>query len=290
MGSLQKYCLSLFIVLCVMSSCNNLSNETYYHMSDELRKSKSMEYTALAGLIERGSPKSMRLLEKAVRLDPNNDSAWRELSLPYLYAGMIKEWNENITKAIEANPQAWQSWRAHDRMYYFRDYAGALYDLDATDTLTKNQVDYAQNTSVDFLRGVCYLGMHDYPKSEEYFNIYIEDERSKVGDKFIDETAFLYLGIISLYKDRYDEAILYLKRGIKYEDGYADYHYHLARAYCYLGNNEKALKETEIALQKFDDNNHLQGYRYEALEQIYRTQITELRDVLLADSLKLASV
>lgn len=290
MGSLLKYCLSLCVAICILSSCDNLSNETYYHMSDEERKTKSLDYTALAGLLERGSPKSMRLLEKAVRLDPNNDRAWRELSLPYLYAGLIEEWNKNITKAIEVNPQAWQSWRAHDRMYYFRDYAGALFDLDATDTLTKNQVDYAQNTSVDFLRGVCYLGMHDYPKSEEYFNIYIEDEQAKVGDKFVDETAFLYLGIIALYKDNYSQAIEYLKRGIKYEEGYADYHYHLARAYCFLGDIKQASSEIEIALKKFDDNNHLRGFRYESVEQIYRAQIVNLSESIKINSDDFSSV
>jgi len=285
MENLWKYCLSVCILICVMSSCDNLSNETFFHLNDKERKAKSLEYTTLAGLLERGSPKSMRLLEKAVRIDPNNDRAWRELSLPYLYAGLIEEWNETITKAIEINPQAWQSWRAHDRMYYFRDFAGALYDLDATDTLTKNQVDYAQNTSVDFLRGVCYLGMHDYPKSEEYFDIYIEDERSKVGDKFVDETAFLYLGIIALHKNEYKKAIKQLKRGIKYEEGYADYHYHLARAYCFLGDDKKASTQIEIALKKFDEDNHLQGYRYEAVEEIYRAQIIALKEIIYNENI-----
>jgi len=277
MGTLLKYWASLLIFLTLTMSCDNLSNERYYKLTDEAKKAKSMEYTSLAGLLERGSPKSMRLLEKAVRIDPYNDRAWRELSLPYLYAGYLEEWNATISKAIEINPKAWQGWRAHDRMYYFRDYAGALYDLDATDTLTKNQVDYAQNTSVYFLRGVCYLGLKDFPKSIEYFEKYIEDEKVKVGDKFIDETAFLYLGIIALYKDDYTLAIKNLQRGIQYEEGYADYHYHLSRAYCYLGEEEKAEKHVEVAIEKFDKGNYMRGYRYEAVEQIYKSQISDLK-------------
>ena len=261
-----------------MVSCDNLSNERYYNLTEEEKKAKSMEFTSLAGLVERGSPTNMRLLEKAVRVDPNNDRAWRELSMPYLYAGYLEEWNETISKAIEINPKAWQGWRAYDRMYYFRDYAGALYDLDATDTLTKNQVDYAQNTSVYFLRGVCYLGLKDFPKSIEYFEKYIEDEQVKVGDKFVDETAYLYLGIIELYKENYKQAIKNLLRGILYEEGYADYHYHLARAYCYLGENQKAEEQIKIAIDKFEDGNYMRGYRYEAVEQIYKSEILQLRD------------
>lgn len=275
METLLKYFLSVSLVL-LFTACDNLTQERFHKMTKEERQSASLEYTTLASLLERGSPKHMRILEKAIRLDPQNDRAWRELSLPYLYSGMFEEWSFSISKAIEINPEAWQGWRAHDRMYYCRDFAGALFDLDATDTLTKNQVDYAQNTSVDFLRGVCYLGLNNYSKSEEYFYKYIEDEQAKIGEAFVDETAFLYLGILALKQDQYNLAVQHLLRGIKFEDGYADFHYHLARAYCYLGEYAKAQKEIIIAAKKFDEGNYLRGYRYEAVEQIYKAQITEL--------------
>jgi tetratricopeptide (TPR) repeat protein len=91
---------------------------------------------------------------------------------------------------------AWQAWRGYDRLFYFRDYAGALFDLDATDTLTWDQVDYPQNISVDYLRGLCYMGLKDYDRAIEYFKKFAEDEATKVGEEFIDEAVFLYLGKI----------------------------------------------------------------------------------------------
>ncbi|NNE14865.1 MAG: tetratricopeptide repeat protein [Saprospiraceae bacterium] len=276
MERLLKYCLSLCLASFLFMSCDNIIKETFHKMTVEEKKQLSKDYVRLANLTERGSSKAMRILEKAVRLDPQNDQAWRELSLPYLHAGLYSEWSENMRMAIEINPENWQGWRAYDRLFYVRDYAGALFDLDATDTLTKNQVDYLQNTSVDYLRGLCYLGLKDYNKSIEYFNIYIEDDKKKVGDKFVDETAFLYLGIVYLKEDKYQEAIQNLQRGILYEEGNADFHFHLARAYCFLGDLDEARKQLTIAKKKFEDRNAMRGFRYEAIEQIYLSDILEL--------------
>jgi len=134
MERLWKYCLSIIVMTLVFSSCIELSNETYYHLSWDERRKLSADYTQLAKRLERGSPKSMRLLEKSVVIDPNNDLAWRELSLPYLYAGKIKAWNEHMSKAVDLNAEAWQAWRGYQKLYFFRDYSGALFDFDATDT------------------------------------------------------------------------------------------------------------------------------------------------------------
>lgn len=276
MVRLLKYCLSIFCVSLLFTSCVELSNETFYHLSWEERKDLSREYTQLAKLLPRGSTKNMRLLDKAVIIDPNNDLAWRELALPYLYTGMIKEWNEHMTKAVEINPEEWQAWRGYQKLYFFRDYSGALFDFDATDTLTKNSVDYPQNISVDYLRGLCYLGLQQYDQSTLYFNKYIDDETLKVGDKYVDETAFLYLGIIANYEERYEEAIEYFNRAIAYERGPADVDYHKARALLKIGKIDEAQEFLHNAKKKFEDDEKMQAYYYEAIEELYITDFTTL--------------
>lgn len=276
MVKLLKYCLSIFIVAILFCSCFELSNETFYHLTWDERKKLSIEYTHLAKLLERGSPENMRLLEKAVIVDPKNDLAWRELSLPYLYAGMIKDWNENMSKAVELNAEEWQAWRGYQKLYFFRDYSGALFDLDATDTLTRNQVDYPQNISVDYLRGLCYLGLKQYDKSTEYFQKYIKDESQKVGEKYVDETAFLYLGIVANYQEDYETAIGYFNRAIAYESGPADIDYHKASAMLKLGEIDKAQELLLNAKKKFKDDERLKAFFYEAIEELYIQDIRTL--------------
>ena len=285
MGFLKKYypSICLLILSIALSSCLKLSNERYDHLSIDERRALSAEYTQLAKRLETGSPKNMEILDKAVRINPRNDLAWRELSLPYLYAGLFEEWNNHITKAIELNPEAWQAWRGYDRLYYFRDYAGALFDLDASDTLTRDQVDYPQNRSVDYLRGLCYFGLNDYSKSIEYFNKYIEDEALKLGDAYIDESVFLYLGLIYEKQGDYLEAIRMFDRGLKYEDSYADFNYHKARLHCYMDNLAIAKKEFNKAREKYEDGNRMRAYRYEAIGELYLSDYDKLYEQLFAD-------
>ncbi len=279
MVRLKKYFLSVAMLSIVaLTSCVKLSNESFRHLSIDERRSLSAEYTQLAKRLESGSPKNMQLLDKAVRINPQNDLAWRELALPYLYAGMFEEWHKYISKAIELNPEAWQAWRGYDRLFYFRDYAGALFDLDATDTLTRGQVDYPQNISVDYLRGLCYMGMKDYNYAIEYFEKHIVEESEKVGDAYVDEAVFLYMGLIKIEQGLLQEALKQFDRGQKYEDSFADFHFHRARIYCILDEAEKAKEELELAKQKFADENRLRGYRYEAIGQLYRSDYELLEE------------
>lgn len=267
-----------------MLSCNNITKDHFHNMSSEEKEKLSKKYEELAALLEKGSPNHMRLLEKALRINPKNDMAWRQLSLPYLYAGMLKEWHYHMDNAIMLNPQVWQGWRAYDRLYYLRDYSGALYDLDATDTLTLNQVDYLENTSVDFLRGLCYLGLNNFEMAHELFDKFIEHEKEKVGEKFVDESVFLYKGIINLKEQKYNEAIQNLKRGIEYEAGSADFHYYLSQAYCHLGQIESAKEQLLIAVNKVEQNDRLLGYRigyrYEPIGRVYNEDIEDLKVAL----------
>lgn len=245
-------------------------------MTPDERRKLSADYTQLAKRLERGSPQNMRLLEKAIRINPSNDLAHYELSIPYLNSGLYEKWNVHISRAIELNPQAWQGWRGYYKLFYLRDYGGALVDLDATDTLTVNQTDYAQNMSVDYLRGLSYLGLNNLVKAQEYFNLYIENERESVGEKFINENAFLYLGIIENKKANYDEAIQYFERATQFEQGLADVYYHKAKALMHLKMPGEARAQLNIAREKYEEEKFLRGYMYEMPEQIYHSSLVIL--------------
>lgn len=277
MEILKKFFLSL-VLMTGLLSCYKLSDGSFRQLGENERRRLSADYTQLAKRLESGSPRNMMILEKAVRIDPRNDLAWRELSLPYLNAGMYSEWSQYIERAIRLNPQAWQAWRGYDRLFYFRDYSGALFDLDATDTLTRNQVDYPQNISVDYLRGLCYFGLKDYSKSTEYFEKFIQDETQKLGESYVDESAFLYLGLIALERGRWESARAYFERGLKFEESFADFNFYLAQIACLRDEPEEARAQLDRARDKFNDGNYLRAYRYEAIGQLYPSDFKMLEE------------
>src|SRR5688500_7323755 len=120
-----------------------------------------------------GSPENMELIETAIELDPNNSAAWRELSVPYLKRGLGHEWKPLFDKAVEIDPISWQGWRGYLKLFFYRDYEGAIQDFNATDTLTPNFTDYPQSLSVDYLRALAYLQLKDFDASIKFITKYI---------------------------------------------------------------------------------------------------------------------
>ncbi len=280
MERLWKYCLSLNVAI-VIVGCFDVVKNDYHMMPADERRRLSADYTQLARHMQAGSPEAMRTLEKAARIDPNNDLAWRELSRPYLSVGMIAEWNDHMERAVLLNPQAWQAWRGYHKLFYFRDYGGALFDFDLTDTLTVGQTDYPMNRSVDYLRGLCYLGLKNHEKAIEYFNIYIDDETQKVGAPYVDETAFLYLGIIAYREKEYDLALNHFNRAVQYEEGTADMYFHRSRTRLKLGDLPGAKQDFEKARTLFDDGRYHQGYDFEMPEQLYKSDLNAFEEILI---------
>lgn len=277
-----KYCLSLITILVsviLWMSRDKLSNETYHHLDASEKLALSAKYVTIGNTLPQGTPKQMRILEKAIRLNPRNDEAWSSLGEPYLYQGLYKEWNSYINKAVQLNPERWQAQRGSEKLFFFRDYAGALYDLDATDTLTIDKTDYVDRNSVDYLRGLCYYALKNYDKAQEYFELYLKTENAKTGSKQIDKTAYLYQGMIANYKQDYKGAIEVLKKGIGEYDHYADIFYQLAFAHFMIGEPETANEQIQKAKKLFEQNDyHRHKFNlYEVIDQIYLSDIEKLQ-------------
>ena len=282
MASFPKYCLSLVLLIAggmmAMWSCDNLSNELYTHLDPNERRKLSSDYLALGKALGGGTPRSMRALEKATRIFPENELVWLELAYPYLYAGKYEEWNYHMNKAIELNPQTWQGLRGYQKLYFLRDYGGALYDLDATDTLTIDKTDYAGRQSVHYLRGLCYLGLKDYKLATDFLEKYLEDESSKTGTIDIDPMAYVYLGIIENEKQDYRSALEVLTKATAEKYSLADAHYHSAYAHFMLGNIDDASEQISIARERYEEKeyNKSQYLKYEVPHQLYLAQIDAL--------------
>lgn len=262
-----------------MASCVELSNETFKDLTVQERQKKSGDYVSLARYAKMGSPKHMRILDKAIRLDPRNELAWKRMSGPFLFNGLYEEWNRYSDKAIKLNPKEWQGWRGYQKLFYFRDYGGALYDLDATDTLTLNKTDYAENHSVDYLRGLCYLGLKNHKKAEEFFQMYLDKEAAYEGSVQTDQTVYTYLAIIANYQQDYKKAIELLDK-VDDEDISTDKFYQLAFAQFMLGYISQADENIKKARESYEEGHYHKNYVFEVLHQVYESHIESLaRDI-----------
>ena len=188
----QKYFLKLVLIIGVFVGCQSTISEKNRALSAEMIN----DDLEILGFRSQGTPKMMEYVEKAILLDPYNSDAWRELSVPYLKRGMPVDWKPLFDKAVTLNPKEWQGWRGYLYLYFYRNYSRAIEDFDATDILTPNFDDAPQGQSVNYMRGVAYLGLKNYKKSLSYFSTYIEEKTAESGEDYVDVTAFLYRGIV----------------------------------------------------------------------------------------------
>jgi tetratricopeptide (TPR) repeat protein len=266
METLQKYCLSICI-LCCLFSCK----------TDKEDALEILEY----GKYNQGSAQSLNALTRALELDSTNAEAYRELSIPYLKRGIPNHWKTYMDQAVILDSLSWIGYRGYNYLWFYRDYKKAITDFDATDTLTPNFVDAPQGHSVDYWRGIAYLGLNDYEQSITYFDKYINKEIEESGEDWVELTAFLYRGIAYFETGDYDNAMINFDKQLQYSRNLsADAKYYKSRIFKEQGNIEDAKLEIDSAIDDFNIGYFDNRPYVESIRQIYMEDLTSLKSEL----------
>ena len=264
METLPKYFLSVLVVLCLFS-CEDESE----------RKKRALDSFHYGMQHYQGTEESINAFAKAVELDPTHAESWRELSIPFLKRGMPHLWKPYIDKAVELDPITWQGYRGYNYLWFYRDYKSAIADFDATDALTPNFTDAPQGHSVDYWRGIAYLGLKDYDNCIAYFDKHIQKETEETGEDWVEHEAFLYRGIAHFEKNksktyldntpsRFQLALNDFNTILKYNTDFADAKYYKALT---LFEESKMLQQRLQVENKTRSNNHRVKLMKEQLQQ-----------------------
>lgn len=273
MDTLLKYCLRLCCIALLLS-CSFKTEAEKKAEADGIINGGHF----LLSPRKQGSPEMMSLVEYTLQLDPNSADAWRELSIPYLKRGMPVQWKPYFDKAVELNADSWQGWRGYLYLYFYRNYKKAIEDFNATDSITPNFDDTPQGQSVNYMRGIAYLGLKDYTNAKKYFDTYIEDQRKGSGEAYAEVTAFLYRGMTSYFEQEYEVAQENFNKVLTYSGNhYADAHYYLAKCFYDQNQNDQAKIHIQKAIKDFElGYSHRRGY-VEVLYQIYIQDLLTLQ-------------
>ncbi|MGH1387252.1 tetratricopeptide repeat protein [Kordia sp.] len=295
METLPKSFLSIILVILLFSCEEKIDT-----------KKRSMECFEYGMQHYQGTQESINGFAKAVEYDPTHAESWRELSIPFLKRGMPHLWKKYIDKAVELDPIAWQGYRGYNYLWFYRDYKKAIADFNATDTLTPNFTDAPQGHSVDFWRGIAYLGLKDYENSIAFFDRHIQKEIKESGEDWVEHEAFLYRGIAHYEARNYKKALKSLNTLLKYNTDFADAKYYKAlilleeceslqlkinfeeqtRSSNFLAKilkkerqekQQEALKIIEEAIENFNNGYSDQRPYVETIRQLYLEDYTNLK-------------
>jgi len=217
-----------------------------------------------------GSMMSINGIKRATEIDSTYQQAVYELSVAYLKRGLPHKWKPQYDKSVLLDSVQRMPWRGYLYLWFYRDYEKAIADFDASDTLTPNFIDAPQGHSVDYWRGICYLGLKDYKNSISYFDKYINTETEESGEDWVEVTAFLYRGIAYFETGNYEEALLNFDKQLKYSRNLsADAKYYKAQ----ILQSQNKIDESKVLIQNAIDDYNVGYYNnrpyVETLRQIY---------------------
>ena len=217
-----------------------------------------------------GSMMSINGIKRATEIDSTYQQAVYELSVAYLKRGLPHKWKPQYNKAVRLDSIQRIPWRGYLYLWFYRDYKKAIADFNASDTLTPNFIDAPQGHSVDYWRGICYLGLKDYGNSIAYFDKYINTEIEESGEDWVEVTAFLYRGIAYFETENYEEALLNFDKQLQYSrDLSADAKYYKAQILQKQGKIEEAKLLIEAAIDDYNIGYYNNRPYVETLRQIY---------------------
>ena len=227
-----------------------------------------------------GSPTCMNAFAYLLEIDSTNAEANRELSIPYLKRGIPHEWEKWMDRAVRYDSIAWQPYRGYNYLWFYRAYEKAIADFDASDTLT-DYIDHPQGHSVDFWRGIAYLGLKDYENSIAYWDKHIQRETEESGEDWVELEAFLYRGIASYESGNLEKALQNFNKALHYFKRTADAKYYKAKILLERKQPEEALTLIEDAITDFKAGYYNNRPYVETLRQIYLSDLEALKANIL---------
>ncbi|MCH4822099.1 tetratricopeptide repeat protein [Gramella lutea] len=200
-------------------------------------------------------------LDEAIEIDPTYDYPYWAKSIAYLKSGDFITWKKLIDKAVKYNPEDRLGYRGWCRYQFFRDYKGAIEDIEELDRLVDYDIGQSQNGMyhLNIAKGLCYKAIGERDKA-----IDIIEKQIKLNEEedFIGAYDYVHLGVLYLETGEIEKAIEVFEKQSGYND-LAENQYYLALSQQKLGKTAESRISLENARKlylkgrkMFDPYNH----------------------------------
>lgn len=215
---------------------------------------------------------------EALRLDSTNGDLWRELGTARVKRGILDEMDFYYAEAVKRKPEKWAGFRGYLYLYFYRDFERAIADFNLNDEVM-GEVSHSQGQDHDYMRGIAYYGLADYGKALDFLSRYIERVEEEEGAEWVDVYAYLYQGLTLMKLGKDDEAIAAFDDVLTHYPRLVDAYLHKAKVYQAKNELEKAQQQLLKAEEFFNMGYFHQRPYVEVLEQVYRQDIEEVKEV-----------
>jgi len=260
----KSICLLLFpVFLYAQPNCN-----AFLYQGDTLQY-KACKIAETAEKHYQFTREFQEIYDEAIKIAPNFAYAYREKSTAYLKSGDFLMWKKLIDKAVELDFGLNLGYRAWCRYQYFRDYKGAIADIEELEQRTKYDVGYSINGDyhLNIAKGICYSALQQKHKAIEIFN-------KQLHTKNYDPGLYDYyqLGVTYYELKDYSNALKSFEKQNSINE-IADNSFYLAKVYQILKNEANYKKYKEIAIKLYQENKKMYDPYTLHFNQVYYSTI-----------------
>jgi tetratricopeptide (TPR) repeat protein len=212
--------------------------------------------------------------DKAIEKCPHFSYAYRNKSTAYLKSGDFITWKYLIDKAVEYDFRENIGYRGWCKFQFFRDYQGAIDDIESLEAVTKGNIGYSAggHYHLKVAKALCYKQLGDVDKAITIMEQYLLDSTNQIS-----VFDHLHLGVMYLQTDAYDKAITQFNLQVT-ESDLAENQYYLALCHQKMGNDSlftvHITKAKEMYLRK-------QKMVFHYTEPIDRVYLKEIEDAMM---------
>lgn len=247
-----------FLIL-FLSACSAFAQpncEAYKYYGDTLKYEACKKAMEIKGHYQ-FSKEYQTVLDESIEIDPTFDYAYWAKSIAYLKSGDFVTWKTLIDKAVELKPKEHLGYRGWCRYQFFRDYKGAIKDIEKLDSLVDYDIGQSQNGTyhLNIAKGLCYKAIGEKQKAIKI----IEDQiKLNEDENFVGANDYLHLGVLYLETEMFEKAIETFKKQSENNE-LAENQYYLALTYKkldYLNEYKSCIekaKELYVGGRKMSD-------------------------------------
>ncbi len=149
------------------------------------------------------SKKFQEILDASLSIDSTFAHAYREKSVAYLKSGDFLIWKKLIDKAVRFNPKDNLGYRGWCRYQFFRDYKGAIEDIEELDSLISYDLGYSANGDyhLNIAKALCYKAIGEKGEAIKIIEKTLGNKDYSVGIY-----DYLHLGVLYLETRNYEKA------------------------------------------------------------------------------------
>ena len=207
--------------------------------------------------------------DAALKICPWFAYAYKEKAVAFLKSGDFLTWKKLIDKAVALEPAHYLGYRGWCRLQFFRDYSGAIDDIERLDSLVPYDIGYSVNSDyhLNFARAFCYIALGQKQKAVEIMETQIHTKGYPVL-----VYDYYQLGIAYLQTADTINAVKNFERQSDLNE-IADNAYYRCKIYKAQNNPAAYQKYKTLALALYDRRRVLSDPYTEPFNKVYRSVI-----------------